>query len=124
MVSRVRVDTAEKFRRSLQFVSANADADDMAVTVACRQFENFLRFLDSKVAGGGEDPQQRHAEISRAPSAPAIEAFEDGGEILLAVQADAHRNVDLRVQHIFFLQSLHQAVRNRSEEHTSELQSP
>ena len=82
----------------------------MAIPITHREFENFLRFLDSEVAGGVEDPQQGHAEVARAAGASAFQAFEDGGEILLAEKADADRNVDLRVQHGFFFQPLHQAV--------------
>ncbi len=110
LVGGVGVDAAEKFRRSFQFIAANADADDVAVAVARRQFENLLRFLDSEVAGGVEDPKQRNAEIARAAGASAFQAFEDGGEILLAEEADADRNVDFGVQHVFFFQALHEAV--------------
>jgi len=58
LVDGVGVDAAEKFRRRLQFIAANADANDMAVEVARGQLEHLLRFLDSEVAGGVEDPQQ------------------------------------------------------------------
>jgi hypothetical protein len=75
-----------------------------------RQFEDFLRFLNSEVARGVENPQQRDAEIAGAAGASAFEAFEDGGEILLAEEADADRDVDLGVQHGFFFQALHEAV--------------
>ena len=112
LVGGIGVDAAEKFRRGLQFVAANADTDDMAVPVASGEFENFLRFLDSEVAGGVEDPKQRNAEIARAAGAAALQTLEDGGEILLAEKADADGNVDLGVQHVLFFQPLHQTVGN------------
>ena len=69
-------------------------------------------FLHSEVAGGVEDPQQRGAKISCAAGASAFQPFENGGEILLAIEADADRDINFRVQHGLFFQSLHQAVCN------------
>ena len=110
LVRGVAVDAAEEFRRRFQFVAANADADDVAVAVARGQFEHLLRFFDSEVAGGVEDPEQRHAEIAGTTGASAFQTFEDGGEILLAEEADADRNIDLGMQDVFFFQALHEAV--------------
>ena len=64
------------------------------------------------MARGVEDPEQRNAEITRPAGAAALQPLEDGGEILLAEEADAYGNVDLGVQHVFFFQALHQAVGN------------
>ena len=110
MVGGVGVDAAEKFRRSLYLVAANADSNNMAVVVSRRQFENFLRFLDSEVAGCVENPEQRHAEIASAAGTSALQALEDRGEILLAKETDADGNIDLGVQHILFFQALHEPV--------------
>ena len=87
-------------------------ANHVPVPVARGELENFLRFLHSEVAGGVENPEQRNAEVACAAGPAALQAFKDGGEILLAKQADADRNVDLRMQHILFFQALHQAVGN------------
>ena len=75
----------------------------MAVVIPRRQFENFLCFFDSEVAGGVENPEQRNTEIACAAGASALETFKDGGEILLAKKADADRDVDLGVQHVSLL---------------------
>ena len=49
--------------------------------------------------------------ISRGgKSTAAIEAFEDGREVLLAPQAHADRDVDFRVQYILFFQALHETI--------------
>ena len=85
----------------------------MTIPVARRELEDFLRFFDSEVAGCIENPQQRNTEVARAAGATALETLEDGGEILLAIKADANRNIDLRVQYGFFLQPLHQAIGNQ-----------
>jgi len=42
--------------------------------------------------------------------AAALQAFEDGGEVLLAVQTDADRDVDLSMQNVFGLEPLHEAM--------------
>ena len=43
----------------------------------------------------------------------ALQTLEDSGEILLAIKADANRNIDLGVQHGFFLEPLHHAIGNQ-----------
>src|ERR1035438_7443921 len=112
MVGRIGVDAAKQFRGSLEFVTANADTHNVAVPIACRELENSLGFFDSEVARRIEDPQQRHTKIARATGPSAFETLEDNREILLAEQANAHRDIHLRVQHVLFFQSLHQAVGN------------
>src|ERR1022692_4057619 len=114
MVGGVGVDAAEKFRRGFLFVATKADPDYVAIPVARRELENFLCFLDSEVAGGVEDPEQRHTEIARAAGAAALETLEDGGEILLAIEADAYRNIGLRVQHVLFFQPDRKSTRLNS----------
>src|SRR5579864_6441034 len=96
MIGGVCVDAAEEFRRSLDFVAADADSNDVAIPVTRSEFKNFLRFLDSEVARRIENPQQRYAEIAGAACPPALQSFEDGGEILLAIKANADRDVHLR----------------------------
>ena len=71
----------------------------MTILVARGEFENFLRFFHSEVAGGVENPEQRDAEIACAAGASALQALENCGEILLAIQADADRDVNFRVEH-------------------------
>src|SRR5579859_1638668 len=89
MVLGIRVHTAEKFGRSLQFISADTDADHMLVLVACRQLEYFLCLLYAEVASGVENPQEGDAEIARAAAASTLEAFKNRGEILFAIEADS-----------------------------------
>ena len=110
MVFGVGVDAAKKLRRSLHFVAADADADHVPIPIARREFENLLRLFHAEVAGSIENPEQRHAEIARPARPSALQSFEDRGEILLAEQADADRNVDFGMQHGFFFQLLHQPV--------------
>ena len=88
MLGSIGVDAAEKFRRSLYFVTADANADDVTVLIAHRQFKHLLRFFYAEMAGGVENPEQRDAEIARAAGASTFEAFEDRREILLADKAD------------------------------------
>src|SRR5438477_3095771 len=77
VIGSIRVDAAEKFRRSLDFVAANADSDDVPIPVASCEFEDSLCLLDSEVACGVENPQQRYAEIACAAGPSAVQAFED-----------------------------------------------
>src|SRR5215471_9256899 len=84
VVSGVAVNAAEQFGRSFLLVAANAHADDVAVLVANREFEDSLRLLDTELADCIEDPEKRDAEIPGAAGASAVETLKDGGEILLA----------------------------------------
>ncbi len=104
------VSVAKKFRRGFQFVAADADADNFAIMIANGELEDVLRGFRAELPDSVEDPDKRDAEVASAAGAAAIEAFEDGGEILLAPEADANRNVNLGVQNILFFQALHQAV--------------
>ncbi len=115
VVGGVGVDATEKFRRSFHFVTANTDADDVAILIAHRKFENFLRFFHAEVARGVEDPEQGDAEVACAVGTPALHAFENGGEILLAEQAHAHCHIDLGMQHVLFLEPLHEPVGDQLE---------
>jgi hypothetical protein len=110
VVEGVGVYAAEEFGRSFLLVAANADADHVALAVEDGQFENSLRLFDAEVAGGVENPEQRDAEIAGAAGASAFEGIEDGGEILLAAQADADRDVNFGVQNVLGFQLLHEAV--------------
>ena len=110
MVSGPGVGVAEKLGRSFLLVAADADADDFAVVVANGKLEDFLRRLRTELPDRVEDPEQRDAEVARTPGTAAVQTFEDGGEILLAPEADSDRNVNLGVQHVFFFQPLHQPV--------------
>src|SRR5208337_152896 len=112
MIGGVGEDVAEKFGRGLEFVAANADAHNLAILITHREIENLLRFLDSEVAGRIEDPEQRYAEIAGAAGASALQALEDGREIMLAEEADPDGDVDLRVQHVLFFEALHEPVGN------------
>jgi hypothetical protein len=104
------IGVAKKFRRRFLLVAADADADDFAIVIANGKLKDFLRGLRAELADCVEDPEQRNPEVARTAGASAIKAFEDGGEILLAPEADADRNVNLGVQNVFFFQTLHQAV--------------
>src|SRR5205807_835509 len=104
------VGVAEEFGRGFQFVASDADAGDFAVVITNGELEDFLRGFSAELADGVENPNQRDAEVARAAGAAAIQAFEDGGEILLAPQADSDRDIDFGVQNVLFFQPLHQAV--------------
>src|ERR1700730_16382195 len=73
-------------------------------------FEHRAGSTGPKLADRVEDPQQRNAEVALPLLAPAIEAFEDGIEVLLAPQTDSHCNVHFGVQHVFPFELFHQAV--------------
>ena len=75
-----------------------------------RKLENFLGGVGAELADGVEDPEERDAEVAGAAGTASIEAFEDGGKILFAPEADSDRDIDFGVQHAFFFQPLHQAV--------------
>src|SRR5260370_19187618 len=98
MVGSVSINTSKKLRRSLHFVATKADANNVALAEACREFEHLLCFLHSEVPGRIENPPQRHAEIARPPCTPAFEALEDRREVLIADQTHADRNIDFRMQ--------------------------
>ena len=104
------VGIAEKFGRGFLLVASNADADDFAVVIADGELEHILGGFGAELAYSVEDPKQRDAEVARAAGAAAIEAFEDGGEILFAPEADSDRDIDFGVQHVLFFQPLHEAV--------------
>src|SRR5580700_8519757 len=110
VVERVGVYAAKKFGRTFLFVAANADADHVALAVEHGELENSLRLLDAEVAGRVENPKQRDAEIAGTPGASTFESVEDGGEILLAAQADADRDVNFGVENVLRFQLLHEAV--------------
>src|ERR1700746_1963103 len=88
MVGGPEVRVAEKFGRSFLLVAPNADAGDFAVMIADGKLEDFLRSLSHELADRIENPHQRNAEVSRAPGAPAIQAVEDGREILFTPEAN------------------------------------
>src|SRR5580692_4460016 len=85
----------------------------MAVAVADGEIENFLRFFDAEMAGRVENPEQGNSKVAGSAGSSALEAFKNGGEILLAPQTYAHRNVHLGVQDRFFFQALHEPVSNQ-----------
>ncbi len=104
------VGITKKLGRSFQFVAADADADNFAIMIANGQLEDLLRRFRAELADGVENPDKRDAEVARAAGAAAIEAFEDGGKILFAPEADSNRNVNLGVQNTLFFEALHQTV--------------
>ena len=104
------VGIAKKFGWGFLLIAADADGDYVAVVILNRELEDFLRGFGAELADGVEDPEQGDAEVACATGAAAVEAFEDGGEILLAPEADSDRNIHFGVQHAFFFQALHQAV--------------
>ena len=106
----IGIDLAEKLRRSLLLVAADSDSDHMTVAVACSQLEHRPRGLGSKLPDRIKNPQQGDAEIPLTAVAAALQSLKQGGKVLLAVQADAHRHIDLGVQHILRLELLHQLV--------------
>src|SRR5579863_9195723 len=110
VVFRIPIDAAKQFRRSLLLVAANPDADHVPIFIAHRQFKYLLRCFYAKVAGCVENPEQRYAEIARSSGAPALQTLEDRSKVLLAVQANSDSDVDLGVQSVFLLQSLHKAI--------------
>src|SRR5580704_4060786 len=110
VVESISVDAAEKFGRTFLFVAANADAHHVALAVEHGEFENSLRLFDAEVAGRVENPEQRDAEIACATGASAFESVEDGGEILLAAQAHADRDVNFGMENVLRFQLLHEAV--------------
>ena len=112
VVGGVGVGIAEQFWLGLLFVAANSNRDHVAVAVADGQLKYLLRGFGSEVADGVENPQHRDAEVALPTLASAFQSFKDRREILIPPQADSHRNVDLGVQNVFFLQLLHEAVGN------------
>ena len=112
LVGGVGVNAAEQFRRCLHARRRQCRLQRHGGPVSHRQFENFLRFLDSEVAGCVEDPEQRHSEIASATGTSALQTLKDRGEILLAKKTDANRDIDLGVQHVLFFQALHEPVRD------------
>src|SRR5579863_7939789 len=100
VVEGVVVDAAKKFGRTFLFVAANADADHVTLAVEHGEFENSLRLFDAEVAGRVKNPEQRDTEIAGAAGASAFEGIEDGGEILLAAQANTDGNINLGVENV------------------------
>ena len=113
MIPSVGINAAKKFRRSFHFIPPDAYSDDMAILVVDCEFEDLLRLFHAEVTSRVENPKQRNAEITSSASAATLQAFEDGSEILLAKQADSDRDIDLGMQNVFFLEPLHQAMRNK-----------
>ena len=105
-----RINGGEPLGRAGALVAADAEGNHVAVAELDGQVEDGLRLLGSKLADGVEDPQERDAEICFAALAAAFEAFEEGGEILLAPKADADGDDHLGVQNVLRFQPLHQAV--------------
>ena len=83
------VDFGKLLGWSLAFVSADAESDDVAVAELDGQIENLGSFFCAELPDGVEDPEHGDTEVFFAALAAAFEAFEDGGEILLAPEADA-----------------------------------
>ena len=108
----VAVDAAKQFWRSLLLISADAYSDNMAIAVAHGQFEHLLGGFNAEMACSVKNPQQRDAKVAGALGTSALEAFEDGREVLLAVETHSNGHVDFRMQGVFFFQVLHQAVRD------------
>ncbi len=82
----------------------------MTVFVENGKFEHFLCLFYSKVASRVENPEKRDAEIPCSAGAATLEAFEDGGKILLTIETDTDRDIDFRVQYVLFFQLLHETV--------------
>ncbi len=104
------IGVTKEFGRGFQFVASDADADDFSIMIMDGEFKDVLRGFKAKLANSVEDPEKRDSEVASAAGAAAIQAFEDGGEILLAPEADSDRNVNFGMQNVFFFQALHQAV--------------
>jgi hypothetical protein len=104
------VNVFEKLRRALALVAADAEGDYVAVAELDGEVEDLAGLFRAELADGVEDPEQRDAEVLLAAPAAALQAFEDGREILLAPEADADGNRDLGVQNVLLFQAFHQTV--------------
>ena len=58
LFGRIGILLAKKFRRSLLLIAANADADDIPVTVFCRELEDLLGCARAELAHCVENPEQ------------------------------------------------------------------
>ena len=105
-----RVDGGEPLGRAGALVASYAEGDHVAIAKLYGEVEDGLGFFGSELADGVEDPEDGDAEIFFAALAAALEAFEDGGEILLAPEADADGDDDLGVKDVLRFEALHQAV--------------
>src|SRR5579871_326647 len=110
IVFRVSVNAAEKLWWSFLLVPAYANADHMPVVIAHGKLEYLLCCFHAKMPGGVENPQQGNAEVACPARPPALQAFKDCREVLLSIQTDSNRDIDLGMKNIVLLQALHQAV--------------
>src|SRR3982074_128078 len=78
--------------------------------MACGGLKHPAGSAGPKLADRVEDPQQGNAEVALPLLASAIQAFEDGLEILLAPQTDSHGHVHFGMEHVFPFELFHQAV--------------
>src|SRR6266576_4575009 len=113
MLSAVGIDAAEKLGRGLEFVATDAKPNNVSFLVLNCEVRHALRFGGSELTDRIEYPQQRDTEIALASRPTAFQAFEDAGEVLLAVETDPDRDVDLGVQDVFCLQAFHEAIGNQ-----------
>ena len=92
-----------------------ANSDQLATII--RQFPAFLdeakvTLAQTAAFAVNTNPLVEELEPIAKQLTPTLQALKNRGKILLAPQADADRHVDFRVQNAFFLQSLHEAVRD------------
>src|ERR1700675_970971 len=108
-----RIGACEPLWRTGTLVAANAEGNHVAIMKLDGEVEHALRFLGAELANGIEDPQQRNAEVFLSALAAPFQALKNRGKILLAPEADANRNNNLRMQNILRFQPVHQPVRNQ-----------
>src|ERR1019366_1958051 len=108
-----RVNSREPLRWAGTLVAANAEGHHVAIAKLDGEIEHALRFLGAELPDGIEYPQQRNAEVFLSPLAATFQPLENRGEILLAPEADANRNNNLRMQNVLRFQALHQPVSNQ-----------
>src|SRR5215467_15620880 len=98
---------AKELGRGFLLVASNADANHVAIAIFCCQLDDFLCRLGTELAYGVEDPEQTYVEVFLSALAAALQAFEDGVEVLLAPEAHTYGNVNLGVEDVLGLQLLH-----------------
>src|SRR5229473_6461611 len=108
-----RVGACEPLRRPTTLVAANAEGNYVAIAKVDGEIEHALSLLCAELPDGIEYPQQRNAEVFLSALAATFQPLENRGEILLAPEADADRNNNLRMQNVLRFQVLHQAVGNQ-----------
>src|SRR6266705_3510606 len=113
VIRRVSVGVTKDLRRRFLLVAADSDAHHVAVAVAQSKFEHITCRFRAKLAHSVKNPEHRNSEVTFCAFSSAFEPFENRGEIEFAPEAYTDGDIDLCVQSIFCLYTLHQTVRDQ-----------